>query len=84
MVHRPRQVLTQSPRKTAYYKGPAQELVGLDGNVYGHCYALPLNTNPIHCRMLFDDIEEIVDYFDASAYFWCKLDNIEMTDNPPY
>lgn len=43
---------------------------------------MPVNTDSIHCRMPFGDIEEDVNYFDAWAYFWCTLDNIEMTDNP--
>jgi hypothetical protein len=69
-------VLTQYLRHTAYYKGPAQELVGLDGNVYGHCYAMPLYANSIDCRTKLDEV------YRGWSYFWCKLDNVQMTDNP--
>ena len=70
-------MLTQSLRLTAYYKSPARELVGLDGNVYGHCYAMPLYANSMTCNIGGSDSN-----YSAWAYFWCKLDNVQMTDNP--
>ncbi|KAK1830608.1 hypothetical protein QBC39DRAFT_383089 [Podospora conica] len=58
------------------YYSPHNEFVGLDGNVYGHCYPMPIYMNSIDCHMGKDEHK----MYRGWSYFWCKSD-IAMNDN---